>query len=199
MTTLSGMTVYFGYQELGIARAIFLATGVMAFGMSIVFFWARISQMLSTFQRLSMLGVAVPGASIDAPKGKVTGINLQCILRNDSQMMMFYRLKRVHHTFERIGPKDTGVDQNVVVALTPGNPAPINFATIEDVPFPDKKVKRISGNFDLEVEYGPAIDDLKFELQYKSDLSVVFNPIPNSKEFRIDLGASMKLFKHSRV
>ena len=73
-TVLSGMTAYFGYHELGIARAIFLATGVMAFGMCVVFLWLRISQMVGTFQRLSIMGIYVAQAAMDPTKTKVSGI-----------------------------------------------------------------------------------------------------------------------------
>jgi hypothetical protein len=122
-TALSGMTVYFGYQELGIARSIFLGTGVMAFGMSVVFFWARISQMLSTFQRLSVAGFVVPNSGIDAPKNKISGINVQCIIRNDSQQLMFYKIKRMHQLIESKGAKDHSVDRNAMTISPNGGNA----------------------------------------------------------------------------
>ena len=195
---LSAVTAYFGYQELGVARAIFLATGVMAFGMTVTFLWFRLAQIVGTFQRLTLLAFTVPNAAIDAQHGKVKGINVQCLLRNDSQMMMFYRLKRAHNSFERIGPKGTSVERNVV-PISPGGTATINLATIEDIPFPDKKTKRIEGEIEMEVEYGSAIDDLRFLLHYTTGMQVAFSPLPNSKEFRIDSANTLKIFEHSKA
>lgn len=195
-TGLTIVTAYFGYQELGLARAIFFATGVMAFGMATTFLWFRISQIAGTFQRLSIIGIYVPNASVESQRAKA--INTQVAVRNDSQMMMFYRLRRMHHSFNRIGPKESTVDKNIV-PLSPGGTATINFATVEDVPFPDKKHKLVSGEHDIEIEYGSAIDDLKFLLHYRADLQVVFSPIQNSKEFRIDSMGALKLFEHKRA
>src|SRR5258708_1100347 len=69
---LSAVTAYFGYYEVGIARAIFFASGVMAFGMTIVFLWLRISSILGVFQRMSVAAIAIPNVAVDSQKGQVT-------------------------------------------------------------------------------------------------------------------------------
>lgn len=200
-TALSGVTAYFGYQQLGLARCIFYATGVMAFGMTVVFLWARLSQMLGIFHRLFPATVVVPNVSIDVAKGKVNGINTQLILMNTSQQLMFYRLRRANGTYEGVGPKSRDVDQNII-AIAPNNGTQtINFATVQDVSFPSKKEKdrRLAGYLDLELEYGPAVDDLKYLFKYGAEIHVVFNAIPNSKEFRVDAATSLKKLEHSKA
>ena len=198
-TALSGATAYFGYQELGIARSIFFASGVMAFGLASIFFWVRIFQMVGTFHRLTLINLYVANASLDTSKTKVTAINVQGTLRNDSSMLMFYRLHRIHHQIETVGPKDPAVDSSVIV-LSPAGSYAINLATVENVAFPDRKKKILQGNFDLEIQYGPAIDDLRFMLHVESKMGIAFNQQPNSpKEYRIDSSMSFRKLEHSRV
>jgi hypothetical protein len=198
---LSGVTAYFGYQELGIARAVFLATGVMAFGLTVTFLWLRISQILGIYQRLSVGALGVPNVALDSSQKptKVSGINIQCVLRNDSQVLMFYQLKRVRNVMESRVPATHTVDHNIVTIPPNGGTQVINFATIEDIPFPDKKELRTSGNVELEVAYGRAKDELDFLFRYTSDLQVVFSKLPGSKNYRVDAVSSVTGFEHSKL
>jgi hypothetical protein len=54
------------------------------------------------------------------------------------------------------------------------------FATIEDIPFPSRKDRKVTGKIEIEVEYGPAIDDVKFLLQCEAELFVVYSPMQSS-------------------
>jgi hypothetical protein len=198
---LSAVTGYFGYQELGIARAIFLATGVMAFGMMITFLWMRISQISGVYQRISVMAFGVPNFGLDVLRAPtvVTGLNMQCLLRNDSQVLMFYQLKRAGNVMERRVPANTKVDNNIVVIPPNGGAQIINFATIENIPFSSKKELVMSGSIDMLVAYGPAKDDLCFLFHYAADTHIVFAKTPDGKNHAANMVTSITAFEHSKV
>lgn len=200
---LSAVTAYFGYKDFGIAQAVFYASGVMAFGMTVVFLWLRISSLVGVFQRISLVAIAVPNVALDSPRPGhpigVKGINMQCVLRNDSQVLLFYRLRRIANMMEQRVPPTHPLDRNIVIIPPNGAMQPINFATIEDIPFASRKDPRISGHVDIEVEYGPAADELDFLFHYAADIQVVFSPMSDTKRHRVDAVTSIKVFEHRKA
>ncbi|WP_426525628.1 hypothetical protein [Bradyrhizobium sp. McL0615] len=198
---LSGVTAYFGYHELGIARAIFLATGVMAFGLSVVFLWVRLSQMLGMYHRLSLASIGTPNVSLDSEQKPttITGITFQCVLRNDSQAVMFYQLRKTNIVLEQRVPSQRAVDDNVVVISPFGGTQSISFATIENIPFQNRKDLRISGQIEIEIAYGPAKDDLKFLFLYAANVQVAFGKNPSQKNHSVVGGTSITKYEHTKA
>lgn len=196
---ITTVTAYFGFRDMPVATAIFYTIGVLAFGMTFVFLWIRISQMVSVYQRLSIPGMVVASAAIPPPGTKVGGINVQVMLKNDSQVQMFYRIKRTHNMFERIGPTLTDRHDSIIPISPNGGTSGVNFGTVENIPFPDKKKKIIDGVFELEIEYGSEIDELKYLLYYKANMQVAFSPVPGSPKYEIASGVGVKNYEHSRI
>lgn len=199
---LTAVTAYFGYYEVGIARAIFYASGVLVFGMTFVFLWLRIASIIGIFRRLSIAAFQVPNAGVDKSKnGKVlslSGLNAQMVLRNDSQQLMYYRLRRTAHSLEGKVPISPGTDKSVIIIPPNGGMQVVNFATIEGI-VTSSKDSRFKGHVDVEVEYGSSMDDLDYLFHYAADYQVVFTPMPGSNEFRIDQIASVRALEHSKI
>lgn len=203
---VTGVTAWFGFQELGKAQAIFYAMGVLAFGLTCVFLWLRITSIVGIFRRLSVAALQIPNAAVDGSKNNqvtlLNGINIQAVLRNDSQLLMFYRLRRANNSIESKVPPKHAVDRTVLIVPPNGGVSVINMATIEDVR-PKNKDGRFDGHLELEVEYGPAEDSLDYLLRYVADIQIVFGAkpgaAPNTKEFQYTWVNSIRQLEHLKA
>jgi len=207
----TAVTAYFGFKEVGWAWAIFLSSGVLAFGMVTVFLSLRISQILGVFQRLTVAGFGISSIVLNDEDTEIDHLNLHCILRNDSQRPMFYKLKRAHASMERRGQASDAVDSNVIVIPAYGGIQSINFSTIEDIPF--AKRKGPEGQLELEIDYGSSSDSLEFHLREVVQLGIsIFSTTPVSKKNKnrrpstpppgpkqAQLFTQIKVLEHSRA
>jgi hypothetical protein len=124
-------TAWFGIPEVGLARAIFYSSGVLAFGMTTVFLSLRIAQILGMFQRLALASFGITSIILSSDETQIEHLNLFVVLRNDSQRPMFYRLRRMHAVMERRTPiSETIDDKNVIIIPALGGIQQVNFSTI---------------------------------------------------------------------
>jgi hypothetical protein len=201
---LTVLTAYFGARDTNIAEAIFLATGVLAFGMTVVFLSIRISQLIGIFQRLSVGTLGISAVSLDKNHPThINHINIFCTLRNDSQRLMFYRLRRSYHSLGRQTPISDQVDQTVVIIPAFGGIQQVNLATIEKVPLIKAIGTTVSpgpaGTIELEVEYGPERDELEYLMHYKADIQVGISTPIGSKEQRAEMTSALKVLEHTHI
>src|SRR5258708_4377519 len=97
VTALGAVTAYFGYQAGGLAWAIVLTTAVFAFVMMGIYFALGIASRVSVFQRISISKLAISDIRVtgDNPDNyKIEVINLIATVKNDSQRLVFYRIRR---------------------------------------------------------------------------------------------------------
>lgn len=195
---MSGLTVYLGLGEVGKAQAIFYASGVFAFGLGCVFLSLRISQILGMFQRLSIIHTHVNGWSFNnlANPTQITFLNGGFVLRNDSQRIMFYKLKRVHLSIETIGPKNSNVDESVVPISPFGGTQGVNCASIINIPF-DLKKSAPEGTLEVQILYGDSKDSLDYLLTYKATVHVALTKV--NKDWQASLPNQLKLLHHESV
>lgn len=205
---LTALTAWFSSHEVGIGQAIFYSSGVLAFGMGTVFMSLRISQILGMFQRLTVAGFGISSIVLNDADREIDHLNLNCILRNDGQRPMFYKLKRIHVTMERQGPASSNVDSTVIVIPAFGGTQSINFPTIEDIPIP--KDRAPEGQLELEIDYGPDADALEFHLRQVIALGIaIYSTTPVAKKNRnkglppgpkqAQLFPQVKVMEHSRA
>jgi hypothetical protein len=202
---LAGATGYFGLLEVGIAQAIFYASGVFAFGMTTIYLSLRISQILGQFQRLSIPQIGISSASMDKKPNsdEIEHLNMFFILRNESQRPMFYKLRRTQHNLGQRSPIADGVDESIVIIPATGGIQQVNLPTIQKVPLGkkvgDQPVPAPAGTIEVDVDYGPASDELDFHLHYKATIQVAITQPLGSKEKRAELMSSLKILKHTKI
>jgi hypothetical protein len=193
---MSGLTAYFGLGEVGKAQAIYYASGVLAFGMCCVFLSLRIAQILGMFQRLSVAAVGVGNFSMNQNQTVITHLNAAFTLRNDSQRIMFYKLKRVHLSIETIGPKDLSVDESLVIIAPFGGIQSVNCATLQNIPAP-KGGPAPTGHLEVQVLYGDDKDSLHYLFTYKAVVNVLLMKV--NKELQATMSTQLKLLHHERA
>ena len=192
---MSGIAVYFGLKEVGIAQAIFYASGVLAFGMSVVFLSLQISQILGMFQRLSISHIGILNVSLLKNNTEVSHLNAFFLLRNDSQRMMFYKLKRAYLSIDTRGPTNPDVDRGLIIIPPFGGSQSVNLATIQSITI-NKDRPAPAGVLEVEVEYGDEEDNLEYLFHYIANIQLLIGKQGN--DYVAQLGASVKLIEHSR-
>jgi hypothetical protein len=202
-------TAWLGIPEVGLARAIFYSSGVLAFGMTTVFLGLRIGQILGMFQRLSLASFGISSTTLNTDDTKIEHLNLFVVLRNDSQRPMFYRLKRMHVVLERTTPvSETVDDKNIIIIPAFGGTQQVSFSTIEKVPLP--KTKAPEGSIEVEIEYGSSAADLDFQLREVVTMGIsIFSTMPiqgNGKsknrqqvgQKQVQLMTAIRVLEHSK-
>lgn len=207
---LTGAAVYLGIPQVGAAWAIFIASGVLAFGMTTVFLTLRISQLIGMFQRLSVPAYGISSISLSDNQSEIEHVNFNAQLRNDSQRPMFYRLKRMHVVVEqRTGVSET-VDPNIIIIPAFGGTTGLNFATIQHIPL-HKGGSGPQGQVELEVEYGPSADELTYLLRQVVTLGMGLSAVPGAggivktkqknapmAQMQAQLFTQIKILEHSK-
>jgi hypothetical protein len=194
---LSAVTGWLGYKEAGLAQAIFLAAGVFAFGMAAIFFALRVAAITGLFQRLSIPGVGVHTAAMG--KGQsIAVLSLNCVLRNDSQRLMFYRLKRATSSVARQVGSNNSVDKNIIIIPPNGGTQTVFFSSIENIPYKNGGAAP-SGSIELDVEYGPSADDLKYVFSYGADVQIGIAKNKAKNETQLTVVSSVTTYIHSRA
>jgi len=209
---LTTVTAYFGFKEVGWAWALFLSSGVLAFGMTTVFLSLRISQILGVFQRITIVNFGISSIFLNEKEVEIDLLNMNYVLRNDSQRPMFYKLTRGLVTIERQGQISTTVDPTVIVIPAFGGTQLINLATVEDIPAP--KDRPPEGDIEVELDYGSDPEHLDFHLRevVKIGISIVsMNPVTTTTtkqkkqpiwppgQKHAQLNVQVKVLEHSRA
>lgn len=169
---LGGLTVILGLPTLGFAQAIFLGTGVAAFTMAAIYFFVRLSAIAGVFQRLSVESFGFLQLAFDPATSTLTHINLMAKLKNDSQRLLFYRLRRAYVSIAKQTSADHKVDENVLI-IAVGGTAQIQFSTIGNVQMAFGGGEAPKGVLELEVEYGSTPEHLPYLFRHVAEIHLV--------------------------
>jgi hypothetical protein len=129
----------------------------------------------------------------------LTHITLQCKLKNESERTIFFRAKRIHHSFMgKIRPEATVPDQ--LAMLPKGGAQQINMATIKDlepVKIDDTR-SPLSGRIELEIEYGASEDDLPYLLEYVADPTIGLMVNFDTKQIQSKIICPIRVHRHQQ-
>jgi hypothetical protein len=119
---------------------------------------------------------------------------------------MFYRLKRAHAILARQSQIGDAVDQNILIIPAFGGVQYVNLSTIEHVPLPPKKPDDQpppgpKGSIELEVDYGPAIDQLIYHLRQvvETQIGLFTTSAQKKPQYQVQLNTQVKILEHIRV
>jgi hypothetical protein len=199
-TALTVVTGYFGYQSGGVFFALVGGTIVFACCCAAAYFVLRVARLMSVFERVSIVAVGIQdGGFSDEPNHRVTYLTMNFVLKNDSERLVFYRIRRAHNELSGKVHPGAGVDRNILI-LQVGASATVGLPTLKDIALPGGDVRTApEGRLEVEIEYGPFVDDLCYLMRYVSQtgLGVVFNK--ETKSAQLNMAASVQELTHEKV
>ncbi|MGE3784739.1 MAG: hypothetical protein AB7H71_18600 [Alphaproteobacteria bacterium] len=181
----------------GFAAAVFIGTGVCAFVSAAVYYTTETVSRRSTFKHLNFGGIKILTEKYDRTKNELSDITFGVDLKNSSNNTIFYKIRRSDHSFggriNQIAAFDFGISvvppssyNTIILATIPG-PIPASCARGGQI-----------GKVDVELEYGPDKDRLRYFYRLLADVQIVVAAVNAFGDTEFHVGVSVKEASHQR-
>jgi hypothetical protein len=198
-TGLTAVTGYFGYLTGGMFYALVGGAIVFACCCAAIYFIVRLSIFMGVFERVSITAVGIQDIGLKEDPNRLTHITMFFLLKNDSQRLVFYRLRRAHNELAGKVHPSAGVDRSILILQTAAE-VPVTLPTLEDFALPEESgIGAPEGRLEVEIEYGPSRDDLCYLIRYVGATALGISYNKGAKKGKFAMGARVLELIHQRL
>lgn len=188
------------------------AVAVFTFTVMSIYYILLVKRQISVFGDLVMDQISVKGAAALgfeppppqkknkppplAPAKKISHLTIECLLRNNSERTIFFKIRRESHSMEgKINTNTPTFDQVFVVParLT----APLFLATLPEFEITPPNAPK--GYVDLEILYGPSEETLRYLFRYEGEMQLAVSHDQKTGQIMLTMITAIKKYKHERL